>query len=189
MSEHRSGAEARSSIGTDGVHHGADHVVLVGMMGSGKTHVGRQLADRLGLAFVDSDEQIERRHGRTVREIFETDGEPAFRRLEAEALAAAVGSPARSVIAAAGGVVLDARNRELLARAGTVVWLRARPEVLATRVGDHDHRPLLGDDALGVLRRLDAERAPLYREVADAVLDVGELSPDDAVERIAELVA
>ena len=56
-------------------------------------------------------------------------------------------------------------------------------------MGDHDHRPLLGDDALGVLRRLDAERAPLYREVADAVLDVGELSPDDAVERIAELVA
>ena len=185
MSEHRSGAEARSSVQTSG----ADHVVLVGMMGSGKTRVGRQLAGRLGLAFVDSDEQIERRHGRTVREIFETDGEPAFRRLEAEALAAAVGSPARSVIAAAGGVVLDARNRELLARAGTVVWLRARPEVLATRVGDHDHRPLLGDDALGVLRRLDAERTPLYREVADAVVDVCELSPDEAAARIAELVA
>lgn len=167
----------------------AGHVVLVGMMGSGKTRVGRQLATRLGLGFVDSDEQIERRYGRTVREIFETDGEPAFRKLEAEALADAMGSSARSVVAAAGGVVLDAGNRELLRRAGTVVWLRARPEVLATRVRDGDHRPLLGDDALGVLRRLDAERAPLYQEVATAVLDVGDLSPDEAATRIAELVA
>ena len=104
MSEHRSGAEARSSINPVS----ADHVVLVGMMGSGKTRVGRQLATRLGVGFVDSDEQIERRYGRTVREIFEADGEPAFRKLEAEALAEAVGSTERSVIAAAGGVVLDA---------------------------------------------------------------------------------
>jgi shikimate kinase len=184
VSEHRSGAEARSSLGARG-----DHVVLVGMMGSGKTRVGEQLAARLGAAFVDSDEQIERLTGRTVREIFEADGEAAFRTLEAEALAAAVRSPARSVIAAAGGVVLDPANRELLRRAGTVVWLRARPEVLAARVREGDHRPLLGDDALGALRRLDAERGPLYDEVADAVLDVGDLSPDEAVIRVAELVA
>ena len=85
--------------------------------------------------------------------------------------------------------MLDPGNRELLRRAGAVVWLRARPEVLATRVHPGDHRPLLGDDALGALRRLDAERAPLYEEVATAVLEVGELSPDEAVTRIAELVA
>jgi shikimate kinase len=184
VSEHRSGAEARSSIRDSG-----DHVVLVGMMGSGKTCVGRQLASRLGVGFVDSDEQIERGDGRTVREIFEADGEAAFRRLEAEALAAAVGSTERAVIAAAGGVVLDAGNRELLRRAGTVVWLRASAEVLAARVREGDHRPLLGDDALGVLRRLDAERAPLYDEVANAVVDVGDLSPAEAATRIAELVA
>jgi shikimate kinase len=164
------------------------HVVLVGMMGSGKTRIGRQLATRLGVAFVDSDEQIERRDGRTVRQIFEADGEAAFRKLEAEALATAVESTERSVIAAAGGVVLDAANRARLLRAGTVVWLRARPEVLAARVRSGDHRPLLGDDALGVLRRLDAERAPLYHEVASAVVDVGDLSPEEAVTRIAELV-
>jgi shikimate kinase len=184
VSEHRSGADTRHLTRREG----AGHVVLVGTMGSGKTRVGRQLATRLGLGFVDSDEQIERRCGRTVREIFESDGEPAFRKLEAEALAEAIGSSARSVIAAAGGVVLDPRNRELLRRAAAVVWLRARPEVLATRVRDGDHRPLLGDDALGALRRLDAERAPLYEEVATAVLDVGELSPDEAVTRIVELV-
>jgi shikimate kinase len=185
VSEHRSAAEARRAVNPVG----ADHVVLVGMMGSGKTCVGRQLASRLGLGFVDSDEQIERREGRTVRQIFEADGEAAFRKLEAEALAAAVGSSARAVVAAAGGVVLDAGNRELLRRAGTVVWLRASPEVLAARVRDGDHRPLLGDDALAVLRRLDAERALLYDEVANAVLDVGDLSPDEAATRIAELVA
>jgi shikimate kinase len=165
------------------------HVVLVGMMGSGKTRVGQQLAARLGVRFVDSDEQIARRSGRTVREIFEADGEAAFRKLEAEALATAVESTERSVIAAAGGVVLDATNRELLRRAGTVVWLRASPEVLAARVREGDHRPLLGNDAPGVLRRLDAERAPLYDEVASAVLDVGDLSPEEAAARIAELVA
>ena len=159
------------------------------MMGSGKTCVGRQLASRLRVGFVDSDEQIERGDGRTVRQIFEADGEAAFRRLEAEVLAAAVRSTERAVIAAAGGVVLDAGNRELLRRAGTVVWLRARPEVLAARVREGDHRPLLGDDALGVLRRLDAERAPLYDEVANAVVDVGDLSPAEAATRIAELVA
>ena len=159
------------------------------MMGSGKTRVGRELATRLGLRFVDSDEQIELDTGRTVREIFEADGEPAFRKLETEALVAALESPARSVIAAAGGVVLDAGNRARLRRAGTVVWLRARPEVLAARVCDGDHRPLLGDDPLGVLRRLDAERAPLYDEVASAVVDVDDLSPDEAAARVAERVA
>ena len=163
--------------------------MLVGMMGSGKTHVGKQLAARLGVGFVDSDEQIERRHGRTVRQIFEAEGEAVFRRLETEALVAAVESTERSVIAAAGGVVLDARNRELLRRAGTVVWLRARPEVLAARVRPGDHRPLLGDDALGALRRLDAERAPLYGVVASAVVDVGDRSPEEVATRIAELVA
>jgi shikimate kinase len=159
------------------------------MMGSGKTSVGQQLAARLGVAFVDSDEQIEHSNGRTVRQIFESDGEAAFRKLEAEALAAAVGSTERSVIAAAGGVVLDPGNREVLRRAGTVVWLRASPEVLAARVRDGGHRPLLGEDALGVLRRLDAERASLYDEVASAVVDVGDLSPDEVATRITELVA
>jgi shikimate kinase len=164
-------------------------VVLVGMMGSGKTSVGRAVAARLGVAFVDSDEQIERRTGRTVREIFESEGEPAFRRLESEALAAAVGGEEPCVIAAAGGVVLDPANRDLLRRSGTVVWLRARPEVLAARVSDGDHRPLLGDDALGALRRLERQRSALYADVAEEVLDVDELSPDQAAARVVELVA
>lgn len=161
-----------------------DHVVLVGMMGSGKTSVGTAVAERLGRPFLDSDEQVESRTGRTVREIFETDGEAAFRVLEAEALAEALSRPTPVVVAAAGGVVLDAGNRRQLKGAGTVVWLRADADVLATRVGSSDHRPLLGDDPLGVLERLEGEREPLYREVADGVVDVGVCSVDEAVETV-----
>ena len=165
------------------------HVVLIGMMGSGKSTVGEVVASRLGAAFIDSDDQVERATGRTVREIFESDGEAAFRRLETEALAAALATPERAVIAAAGGVVLDRANRELLRSADTVVWLRARPDELVGRVGASDHRPLLGDDALGVLRQLDTDRAPLYGEVADAVVDVDGLDLLDVVERVLAAVS
>jgi shikimate kinase len=166
------------------------HVVLVGMMGAGKTTIGRGVAEALGRPLVDSDEQVEARTGRTVREIFETDGEPAYRALEREALRAALDAPEPAVIAAAGGVVLDPVNRMALAAAGTVVWLRADPAVLAARVdNDQDHRPLLADDPDGTLRRLDAERRALYAEVADHVVDVDDLDPDQAAAAVLALVA
>jgi len=153
----------------------ASHVVLVGMMGSGKTSVGQRLAESLGMPFVDSDQQVEARTGRTVREIFESDGEPAFRLEERTALLEALAASEPTVIAAAGGVVLDASNRELLralpATGGQVVWLKASPAVLAGRVGSADHRPLLGSDPAAVLDRLDTEREALYQSVATIVID------------------
>ncbi len=167
------------------------HVVLVGMMGSGKTSVGRQVAERLGRPFLDSDDQVESRTGRSVREIFETEGlgEPAFRVLEAEALAEALARPEPSVIAAAGGVVLDPGNRARLRQSSTAVWLRADPAVLATRVTTGDHRPLLGDDPRTVLERMHAERGALYDEVAGGrVVDVGTHSIEEAVDAVMELV-
>jgi shikimate kinase len=149
------------------------HVVLVGMMASGKSTVGRLVADRLGRPLVDSDGLVERRTGRTVREIFETDGEPGFRQLEAAALADALSSPEPAVIAAGGGVVLAAENRASLTTGDTlVVWLRAVPGVLAARVAGGE-RPLLDADAEGALRQLSADREPLYAEVADVVVDAG----------------
>ena len=165
-------------------------MVLVGMMASGKTTAGRRVAAALRRPFVDSDAQVEARTGRTVREIFEADGEPAYRVLEREALLAALEAEEPSVIAAAGGVVLDQDNRAALARAATVVWLRAHPAVLAGRVaGGGDHRPLLAADPLGTLTRLAGERHHLYEEVADHVVDVDDLRTDDLVARIVALVA
>jgi shikimate kinase len=160
-------------------------VVLVGMMATGKTTVGRAVAERLGRPFLDSDDLIERRTGRTVREIFESDGEQAFRALESQVLREALSGDAPAVIAAAGGAVLDAENRRWLKRNGTVVWLRAEPSVLARRIGADDHRPLLAVDPDATLRRLHAERLPLYREVADVVVDVDGLVPGEVVDRVA----
>jgi shikimate kinase len=165
------------------------HIVLVGMMGSGKTTVGSLLARRLGRQLIDSDSQVEDRTGRTVREIFETDGEPAFRTLETEALAVALASEPPAVIAAAGGVVLDPVNRSRIAEAGEVVWLHADPATLSERTRSGGHRPLLAEDPEGTLARLAEERRPLYADVADHEVDVADCGPEEAVERILEAVA
>ncbi|HEX9994111.1 MAG TPA: shikimate kinase [Acidimicrobiales bacterium] len=168
---------------------GGRHVILVGMMASGKSAVGPIVAERLGRPFVDSDDQVEARTGRTVREIFESDGEAAYRVLEAEALREAVERAEPVVVAAAGGTVLDPGNRELMRSAGTVVWLYADPEVLAGRVSGGDHRPLLGDDPAAALRRLHDERLPLYRDVADHVVDADDRSAEDVAEQVLGLLA
>ena len=172
------------------------HLVLVGMMGSGKTSVGELVAERLGRPLVDSDAVIEARTGRTVREIFEAEGEAAFRTLESDALAEALAAPAPAVVAAAGGVVLDGANRALLQGEGdgdgvsviTVVWLDADPSVLAARVEKGDHRPLLGDDPEAALVRLDRERRPLYQEVADHRVDVSGQDLAEVAEAVLALV-
>jgi len=163
----------------------AGHIVLVGMMGTGKTTVGTLLAKRLGRPFIDSDAEVEARTGRTVREIFETDGEAAYRPLETDALLDALASPVPAVIAAAGGVVLAERNRRALdEQAALVVWLRADPAVLAGRVRHHDHRPLLDNDPAAALARLAAERTPLYAQVADVIVDEGTKTPDEIADEI-----
>ncbi|HUF33530.1 MAG TPA: shikimate kinase [Acidimicrobiales bacterium] len=165
------------------------HIVLVGMMGSGKTTVGSLLAGRLDRELIDSDAQVEARSGRTVREIFETDGEPAFRVLETEALAAALASETPAVIAAAGGAVLDPANRQRIADAGEVVWLDADLATLTRRATDGDHRPLLADDPEATLARMAEERRPLYHDVADHEVDVADCGPEQAVERILEAIS
>ncbi len=162
------------------------HVVLVGLMGSGKSTVGRVLAERLGRPLYDSDAMIEERTGRTVREIFATDGEPVFRALETEVLADALASEAPCVVAAAGGVVLAEHNRQLLRESGAkVVWLAADPAVLVDRVRSGVHRPALDGDPTGTLARMQREREPLYREVADLVITVdGARTVGDVVEAV-----
>ncbi len=173
------------------------HVVLVGMMGVGKTTVGRWLAQVLQRPFVDSDELVEARTGHTVRELFEASGEAGFRAEETAALTEALGAEPPVVVAAAGGTVTDPTNRRLLRQAsadgGIVVWLRAEPRVLAERVATGDHRPLLQDDALGTLTALSESREPLYREVADVTIDEagqdGPLSPSEVSALVLAAVA
>jgi shikimate kinase len=156
------------------------HIVLVGMMGAGKSSVGRRLSRKLGRELLDSDEMIEARTGRTVREIWEADGEPAFRALETEVLREAIASEAPSIIAAAGGVVLSDENRSLLRGAGAhVVWLLADVDLLLDRVKAGMHRPLLDEDPEGTLRKMYEERSGLYQEVADAIVSVDNRSIND----------
>ena len=159
-------------------------IVLVGMMGAGKTSVGGLLAERRGWPLLDSDRQVETMVGRSVARIWADDGEAGFRHLEARVLADALASNTPAVIAAAGGTVLDPSNRRLLCLHTPVVWLRAEVATLVRRLGAGEGRPLLTGDAAGALARLDAVRRPLYAEVADVVVDVDDLSADEVVDRI-----
>ncbi len=159
-----------------------DRIILVGMMGAGKTTVGRMLAGRLGWAHLDSDAQVEADTGRTVPELFADHGEAAFRAEESRVLADALSGPDPVVVSAAGGVVLSAPNRELLVRSGVVVWLRADTDLLVRRVGTGAGRPLLDEDPAGVIADLYRVRRPLYEAVAAVTLDVNGLTPHQLVD-------
>ncbi|MDO8391964.1 MAG: shikimate kinase [Actinomycetota bacterium] len=161
------------------------HVVLVGMMGVGKTTIARVLSVRLSRDVWDSDQVIEHRSGRTVRSIFAEDGEPAFRALESEVLLQALASPIPLVIATGGGVVLAEANRRALCESGArIVWLCADPATLVDRVKSGGHRPLLDHDPAGTLQRMMSEREALYREVADAIVLVDNRSVSEVVEAV-----
>lgn len=175
----------------------ARHVVLVGLMGSGKTTVGRRLAARLERAFVDADEALEEIADRTIAEVFAEDGERGFRAIEADVLVELLEHHEPTVIASGGGVVLSGENRRRLRQPSvTTVWLDASPAFLASRVQAKPHRPLLAGEETPrqVLERLHGERAPLYREVADLVVNVEPFHRDEEkpkkalAARIAELV-
>lgn len=143
------------------------------MPGSGKSTVGRQLARRLGLPFVDSDHLIEQRLGCSIREYFARAGEAAFRDLEQQVLAELADGPT-AVVATGGGAVLREANREKLREAGRVIYLRSSPEELHRRLRHDTQRPLLQvADPLAKLRELYAQRDPLYRDAAHFLVETG----------------
>jgi shikimate kinase len=166
------------------------HIVLVGLMGSGKTTVGRLLADRLGRPLIDTDAAVEASAGRTVREIWLSDGEAAYRVLENGIVVDALASTEPAVIAAAGGVVLSAENRRILNESdAVVVWLSADADQLVARALTGGHRPLLDDDPQGTLRAMAVDREALYREVADHVVDSGSQTAGDVADEVLKLLA
>ena len=164
-------------------------IVVVGLMGAGKSKVGRRLALRLGLPFFDSDREIETAAGETIEEIFANRGERVFREGERRVIARLLAQPVH-VLATGGGAFMDPATRELVARRGVSLWLRADLDVLVSRVLRRSNRPLLkqGDPRV-ILAELIERRYPLYAE-ADVVVDSGEGSPEATVTRaIAALAA
>lgn len=148
------------------------HVAIIGMMAVGKTTVGRVLAEKLGRTFVDVDAAIVEQTGKSVAKIFAEDGEAFFRSLEHDIIVKMLAASVPSVISLGGGAVLAESNRVALRNGAFVVWLRADPETLLSRIGDPTSRPLLADDPVGTLLRLDLERRELYAQTAHYAVEV-----------------
>lgn len=160
------------------------NIFLVGLMGAGKTTVGRQLARRLGKRFIDTDHEIEQRTGVRVGVIFEIEGEPGFRAREAQTLDALTALQ-DVVLATGGGAVLDPGNRERLASRGFVVYLRAQPRDLYLRTRHDKSRPLLQTgNPFAKLEELHRVRDPLYMEIADLVVETGRQSAGVLVDQL-----
>lgn len=165
------------------------NVVLIGFMGSGKSTMGIRLSYQLRYALEDTDKLIEARAGKSINEIFAQEGEEAFRQMETELLKKLAEKKGRRIYSVGGGTPVRAVNRPLLKELGTVVYLRARPETIYERLKDDTTRPLLqGEDPLGKIRRMMAEREAAYIETADVVLDVDEMTAEQVVEHIAGCV-
>jgi shikimate kinase len=169
-------------------------IALVGMMGTGKSTVAARVAATLGWTCIDVDAVIEARTARAISDIFATDGEAAFRAIEADIVADGLGGQdvtrrgsVGCVVALGGGAVLTPSNRERLADCDAVVWLHAEPAVLARRLAGDASRPLLAGDPLARLVALAGERESIYRSVATHDIDVAELGIDDVVARIVDI--
>lgn len=165
------------------------NVVLVGPMGSGKSHVGRLLAARLALDFADADARIEADAGMPIPAIFAAEGEAGFRVRESRVLADMLAQDGQ-VIATGGGAVLEAGNRVAMRAAARVIYLQVEPAEQLRRLASDTGRPLLAvPDRAQRLADLQALREPLYREVADLVFATGMLAPETVAETLATLIA
>lgn len=163
-------------------------IVLVGLMGAGKTTVGRRLAEKLGLVFVDADHEIEIAAGQTIPEIFAQHGEAYFRDGERKVIARLLENGAQ-VLATGGGAYMNAETRSAIRAHGISIWLRADFDLLMRRVRRRSNRPLLqNDDPEGVMRKLIAERYPVYGE-ADITVDSRDVAHTSIVNTIIKTLA
>lgn len=161
-----------------------ENLVLVGFMGSGKSSVGRLLARKLRRRFADTDRLVVGREGREIAEIFRTDGEEHFRKVETAVLRSLVGCRGL-VVATGGGIVTRPENLEILRKLGFVVWLKADEEVILERVSRNENRPLVRtDDPRATIRELNAKRLPLYEQAAQFCVNTSTLPHQDVAEGI-----
>ena len=163
---------------------GLERILLIGMMGSGKSSVGRALSERTGWPFVDNDALVERVTGMTARQLLEERGADGMRAAETAALVAGTEVEPPAIVATAAGTILDSDNRRRIREAGLVAWLRAPASVLAARAVGAAHRPWLEDDPLGWFESALAERDALYDSVADVEVDTSDSTPAGAAEVI-----
>lgn len=167
------------------------NIVLIGLMGAGKTRVGQRAADALHRPFLDTDTLVMRAAGKPIAEIFATGGEPAFRRLERDAITAALATP-EAVVSVGGGAVLDAGNVTHMRAAGPVLWLYAEPATLVWRLErslQRGDRPLLANgDPLEILTRLLEQRRPAYTAAASATLKTDGLSVEQSAALLADWI-
>jgi shikimate kinase len=162
----------------------AKSIVLIGMMGAGKSSVGRVLERRTGLARLDTDEAVAAHFGMSISETFEKHGEEKFRDTETEVLRKLAPDRA-AIVTTGGGIVLRPANVELLKRLGTIVWLNADEMTLFERASRRNTRPLLqNDDPRAVFSELFRKRAPIYKATADFAIDTSNLNHDEAAETI-----
>jgi shikimate kinase len=160
------------------------NLVLIGFMGSGKSSVGRELAKRRNYRFVDTDSMIRHKYALSIPEIFSRYGESFFREAEYEVLVRLRGS-SWMIIATGGGIIVQPRNLPLLRGLGLVVWLSADQSTIMDRVGKSTHRPMLNQaNPQESIARLLAERAPLYRQVADLQIETNGLTHSQVADRI-----
>jgi len=162
-------------------------IVLVGLMGAGKTNIGRRLAQRLGLPFVDADAEIEAAAGETIEEIFERRGEVAFREGERKVIARLLANPVH-VLATGGGAFMDPTTRTLIAERGISIWLSAELDLLVARVSRRSNRPLLKQDPRATLARLMEQRYPIYAQ-ADLTVPTIDGPPEATLERVMTALA
>ena len=170
---------------------GERSIVMVGLMGCGKSAVGRRLAGRLGLPFVDADEEIEKAAGKSIEDIFTEHGEPYFRDGERKVLARLLRS-GQQVLATGGGAFMNAETREAIAQSGISVWLRAELPLLVRRVAKRSNRPLLkAGDPEEVMRNLMETRYPVYA-LADITVESRDVPHEvvvaETLERLAQVL-
>ena len=165
-----------------------DNIILVGPMGVGKTTVGKALARILGIAFVDCDQEMERRTGVSIPTIFDIEGEEGFRKREIEILSD-ITDGSGMVIATGGGVIMREENRAVLKRNGIVVYLTASISKLVRRTRNTKTRPLLQDGDVEMrIRQLMTDREPYYQDVADIVMEVDDRSPQFIAHRLKDAI-